>query len=492
MKKTNICKSHKKTYDELNNQYYEIILNDITFLYLIIPVIIFLLGWVKLWISGILTILLITSIIFRIKKYKYPKKDIKKYLSRNLKEILCVFLIVSGLVFLSGIGGFVFQNFDHIYRNSIFKDLINNNWPIYLPKGGNFTKDVIFSYYFAIWLPSALVGKAFGINAGYIALYLWCVIGVYITMRYFKIYYKKNFFVPILLFIGFSGLDIIEQLLYGGNILHLLILSSHLEWTTGYQFSSFTTQLFWVFNQAIPAWLLTLAILNEKDSKRLVVLLACSLIFSTLPTVGLAFVTIYKVYFTGQEKPSINKIINKTKELFTFENILIGIPLLIIFLTFVMSNSTNGTVSFGISIHNILPIIISIVFEFLLYYLLVIKYCKDKYLIIISLISLLICPLITISSGGDFCMRASIPGLMTLFVLLLEAVPKMNKRDFIIFFIIFTIGAITPLNEIKRTVYYTNKNTKREAIVLITSPNQQNFYGYKDESLFVKFFARKK
>ena len=33
-----------------------------------------------------------------------------------------------------------------------------------------------------------------------------------------------------------------------------VLQTTYLEWWTDFQFSGFTTQLFWVFNQAIPAW----------------------------------------------------------------------------------------------------------------------------------------------------------------------------------------------------------------------------------------------
>lgn len=469
------------------------ILNNITYIYILIPIIIFLLGWVKLWISIPLTIALIISIILNIKKEKLDKKYILEYLKDNKKEIIITLIISLILVYLSGIGGYTFQNEDHLYRNAIFEELINYEWPIYLEADGKFTKEVIMVYYFAIWLPSALIGKAFGLKIGFFALYLWCTFGVYLTFRYFKKYYNKNFIVPIILFILFSGLDYILVNLYGVKIDKNIITSiSHLEWASGYQFSSFTTQLFWVFNQAIPAWLLTLMVLNEKDNKKLLIYLASSLLFSTFPTVGLIFVMFYKIYLSSNEKINSKYLYNKTKELFSYENLIIGIPLFIILATFITSNSTSSNIKFGIQ-KGILAYMFSVVLEFVIYYIFVFKYHKNKKLIIISLISLLICPLVEVNGTGDFCMRASIPGLIVLFILLLESLPKIkqDKTDLILYIIIISIGMITPLNEIKRTIYNHN-NKKVEYINLITSKHQKNFYGYKDESLFVKYFAKVK
>ena len=42
----------------------------------------------------------------------------------------------------------------------------------------------------------------------------------------------------------------------------------------------------------------------------------------------------------------------------------------------------------------------------------------------------------------------------------------------------------------KRTIANTNENTHPEYINLITSKHQKNFYGYVDDSLFYKYFAK--
>ena len=58
-------------------------LNNITYIYLMIPIIIFLIGWVKLYISIPISILILFSIINR---FKNKKINILKYLKENKKE----------------------------------------------------------------------------------------------------------------------------------------------------------------------------------------------------------------------------------------------------------------------------------------------------------------------------------------------------------------------------------------------------------------------
>ena len=62
-------------------------------------------------------------------------------------------------------------------------------------------------------------------------------------------------------------MDIVGLLLTGNpSVIETRLCEKiHIEWWARfYQFSSFTTQLFWVFNQAVPAWIATLLVLSTK------------------------------------------------------------------------------------------------------------------------------------------------------------------------------------------------------------------------------------
>lgn len=474
------------------------ILNKYTYLYLCIPTILFLFGWCKFYIALIFSSILLIIFFTRYKLSKPNFVNIKKYIKENKKVIIVTLLISCVFVFISGIGGYVFQNEDHLYRNAVFDNLVYNGWPVVSAPEGNFESPIFLVYYFAFWLPAAVVGKLLGINAGYLFLYIWSVIGVYLTFSHFRKYSRKNFILPIIMFIFFSGLDIVENFLYGKNVVALITSATHIEWTTGFQFSSFTTQLFWVFNQAIPAWLLTMFILNEKDNRILGIMVAISLIFCTLPAVGLAFIVLYKVFFENFNarwfKNDKDKFKEWFKNTFTWENILVGVPLLLIFALFVKSNLAGGTIVFGVKEYQILPVIITIFFEYIIYFMLVYKYQKKSPLFYIALIPLLICPFVSINNCGDFCMRASIPSLVVLFIMILDSLnyarDNKDKKFIVILTILFVLGSVTPLNEMKRTIANTNENTKPYAINLITSKHHKNFYGYVDDSLFYKYFAK--
>ncbi|MBR6133647.1 MAG: hypothetical protein IKQ29_02890 [Bacilli bacterium] len=464
------------------------VLNNFTFLYLYIPTIIFLLGFVKyiysIPLSILLTIVLVKEFINN-KEY-YTIKRIKNYFKKNYKQLIILLIITLVYVLLAGIGGYVYQNDDHIYRNTFLRYLVENKWPIYEYNG-----DIFFTYYYAFWLPAALIGKVFSLKIAFFFLYIWSVMGVYLFFNYIKDFYKKNYLIPIVLFILFSGLDIIEQLIKGSDILFIIQDASHIEWATKFQFSSFTTQLFWVYNQCIPAWLLTYYILSLEDNRIIGLLIAMSLIFCTLPTISLAIIALYKIFFDNKDKLSV-----WLKNTFTWENILVGIPILLIFGTFCMSNAAGGVIKLGIKKDFLDDYYITIMFEFLIYYLIIFKYYKKDILFYITLVILLICPFISINGYGDFCMRVSIPCLLILFMYIVNLFNNINiKKDKLIFrllIFLFILGSITPINEILRTIRKTSNYKGIEYVELYNDEDfEHNFYGYTEDSLFCKYFIKK-
>ena len=95
-----------------------------------------------------------------------------------------------------------------------------------------------------------------------------------------------------------------------------LNLAAHLEWwAADFQFTSMTSQLFWVFNQAIPAWLATMMISVQKDCKNILFILSLCMLSSTIPFVGLIPIVIYFY---------IKRVITDRttwNEVFTFQNV---------------------------------------------------------------------------------------------------------------------------------------------------------------------------
>lgn len=468
------------------------VLNDLIYLYICVPIIIFLLGWCKLYIAIPIVALMIFSIVarFKIQDFKSIKLD--------KKEFGITVLIAAIYTFISGISGYVFQNWDHIFRNAVLEELVNNAWPIYHGPSSNFSFDTIFVYYFAHWLPASVFGKLFGLEFGYFMLYVWSLLGIILVFECIKKYFNGKFYIPLIIFIFFSGLDILEGLLYGENIVQLIFNSEHLEWFTGYQMSSFTTQMFWVFNQAIPAWCITFFILQEEDNRYLGPVMAMGLLFCTLPAVGLIFLFVYKVFFETLLEDKNRDVKKWIKNTFSWQNIILGVPLLLACVMFVTSNSCNQKVVFEI---NLINAYILYLHEILIYYVIVYRYIENKSLYWLSLMLLLICPAVKIGEGQDFCMRASIPSLIVMFIFVLQTLSytyknrdkEIDRKVFKILVAVLIIGAFTPINEINRTFKNTKfSNNRVESIDLLNCSKSysENYFGDKNKSLFVKYIAK--
>ncbi|HEX3047721.1 MAG TPA: hypothetical protein VHY08_23415, partial [Bacillota bacterium] len=100
----------------------------LTYAYLVLPVILFAIGWLKpLW-AIILTMLLLYAIIRSVVDYE-DYRPVKIYTSTILISIF-ILLGVMYWVCLSGIGGYSFQNDDFDLRNAMLRDLTDFNWPV--------------------------------------------------------------------------------------------------------------------------------------------------------------------------------------------------------------------------------------------------------------------------------------------------------------------------------------------------------------------------
>ncbi|MBI5838937.1 MAG: hypothetical protein HZB19_02435 [Chloroflexi bacterium] len=235
-------------------------LSRVTYLYLLLPFIIFCLGWLRLSIALSIAALMLWALW----KLWSPKHGLEladespDYGVQNreiLHSIIPAILLTGLWVFLSGVGGYAFQNWDHHWRNAVLRDLITFDWPVVYssPERGPIKMLV---YYVGYWLPAALTGKLLGWKFANLILFLWTWLGVLLVTLHLGLKLKTSSLKAILLFIVFSGMDALGALIFAGDYPTFWPPVQHLEiWGGNLQYSSFTTQLFWVFNQAVPAWL---------------------------------------------------------------------------------------------------------------------------------------------------------------------------------------------------------------------------------------------
>lgn len=476
-------------------------------LYLTIPFLIFVVTWLKLQYAAVCCVI-IGVVLFRIFRNGTKNVECEKISYLEQKTLLLAFALIAVWVGMSGMGCMVFQNEDHVWRNGMFELLVNQDWPIRMEV--HTEREIVqkgFSYYLGFWLPAACIGKVFGLNVGYKFQMIWAVLGIYLFYIILCKLLKRISLWPLVLFVLFSGMDIVGYYLIGKD-LQAVLQTEHLEWWCSlFQYSSFTTQLFWVFNQAIPAWLATILIVEQEDNKQIVFVLALTILNCTMPFVGLIPFVIYKIFFF----PSINKeerrnmvFLQRVKGVLNYDNIVAAGVIGIISLLYLNKGIGSGMFSIGlIDLRG---------GGWLLYLLFFMIECgamwfgiwwahQDKPMFYIAFVWLAICPLLKLYGDKNFCMRASIPALVVLFVYvaqaLIKAIELKRVKNFIAIALLIVMGSVTPFHEMNKTIAETyNAYVNGQGNLVRESASFQEIMsnGYEttdvNENFFFKYLCR--
>lgn len=178
-------------------------------IFLTLPFIIFSLGWIRIYYA--IPILIITILAFCKSIKHMPSIWIPDLNQDNIIKIIIIVGVLAIWIYYSGIGKFVYQNDDHIIRNTIFNLLIEKDWPIrnyhVLQEYSPGVKSTGMVYYIGFWFPAAVIGKLFGLRIGYYALAFWALIGLSLVYYFICARYKKILMWPLLLL--FFSADVI-------------------------------------------------------------------------------------------------------------------------------------------------------------------------------------------------------------------------------------------------------------------------------------------
>lgn len=486
---------------------------SVAVVYICLPVIIFFLGWLKPLLAIVCSILLVSLAVVLIRELCQQDGDeYTQVITRsNIKFWIAVGAVTLIWVYFSGIGSFTYQNGDYWARNPIFRDLSEQSWPVIfdLSKESEIVQNicgndkVAFSYYFCWWLPVSLLSKIFRMSslARNTFLYLWAALGIfeiiYLLCRRLK---KCSWIIPTVM-VFFSGLDIVVWSLHNPGGFNWI---NHIEWwATFFQYSSNTTQLYWVFNQSIPIWLVMALVLQFRSSSYIAALGSIAFAYSPWATFG---VVPFAVWEAVKDKASFRKAIN-------IVNILVPVVMLIVFGTFYFASSgSDGAIGTIFSFHpdekkRVLANYIVFAFlEFGIYFLIIKSLARKYEYYWITLVELFIFPLIVVRSG-IFIMRGSIPALFLLMYyvmrFLLEETSEKTKGCKKVLIVVLCIGAITPLCEINRSVststatneflqedVYSFADIKTEDGGRIATTKAQFFIYDYEGTVFFKYLAK--
>ncbi|MBQ9007996.1 MAG: hypothetical protein IJ088_01515 [Clostridia bacterium] len=381
---------------------------------------------------------------------------------------LC-FLCALLWTFFSGIGGFFYQNDDFYGRNAIFHDLLEHEWPVRFAG-----TPYALTYYVGFWIVPALIGKVCAGIGGPEILWLAANYALFAETVWFL----------FLLFLLFLSLLNVQSVIRAGGFLLLFVLFSGMDglvclfrndwtdqiewWAQTWQYSSHTTCLFWVFNQAVPTWLVTVLLLclpERTDAYAMIGLLA--LPYAPLPLVGIVLLCVGM--FTGKilealhrrgEKEAVQRVLIKPVSLCNILSILGSVPCFL----YLSSNASTRNAPFRVDMflnayslpESVGRLLVFSLVEWGLYALILASVFHKDAVFRTVVLSLLIIPVFRVGYNMDFSMRASLPGLFVLSVYCARFLRDWITRKKILsgcLVVALLIGSITPMLEFRRGMY---------------------------------------
>ena len=369
------------------------------YLYLILPYMIFLITWVKYFISIPSLILVIIATYFTIKD---TKKHYNILYNFNLFSLILLFIIITVWVIILGVGNICLPSGDTIYgRYAVFKDLIEFPFPIIYPENG-----YGFVYYFAHWIIPAIFGKIFNYNVANIILILWTSLPLFLTLILLSIYLNKiktkQIFIILLIFILFVPPSLIfhKEGNFGKGVL-----------TT---FATSFLIICNIFNQGPAIYLMSILFLLQKNSFNFAFLGLSIMLYSPYATLGIIPFMIAKAII------EISADKNELKNIFSVSNILSSISIFPILLLYFSSTATKSDgLRFVLTDYPVLYLIELFMIKFGIIFILLFKYNKKNYLFYVSLFTLIAVSLIQYAGDHNFH-RTNITALFFLSIFLTD------------------------------------------------------------------------
>lgn len=167
--------------------------------WLLLPVLIFMAGWMHWYIAFPLALLLAAGLMIPGRKKSPEKPPLPAFplFTRSSLPALAAFI---ALMVLSGWGEWVNQHPDHIVRNACLSELVTSPWPVVFPDG-----DVLI-YNTGFWLVPALAGKLAGLDAARALLVLWGAWGLFLSWLWLCVFSGRRSLMLALLMVMFGSL----------------------------------------------------------------------------------------------------------------------------------------------------------------------------------------------------------------------------------------------------------------------------------------------
>ena len=464
---------------------YEIpVVHRLAILYLMLPVVVWLVGWFEWW-FGIPAAMLLALGVWRALAPSRESLNWQAFFSvlhSALRPTTVALLLISfAWVMVTAAGGiFDVHNTDWWTHRALLVGLSQGDWTSEVPTGAKAYLGVpsLLRHYLGYYIVPGLLGNWFGQAALNWAVPLWTWSGVALILLMFsrgRSGWKAV--VAALILIFFSGMDALRIIFAEGwDISEFrLILEGwprievgrdHLEWeglkSIRLQFSSHMVGLMFVPKHFIAAALYALLLLQLRRHMPFIavsgIVLAAALFWSPFVAIGLLPLVAVLV------------AVNGIRPFLSWQNILIPLPLAVLLFVYLTSGSSAIPRGWFWDIHQgnlqeAIRVLLSLYLsEFLILAILVLilqPRMRANPFFIASLATLLLLPLYSFGFFNDLVMRGVMPALFILCYYcadtLVDSSIDIKTRGSVLKFIPFAfvvvvlaIGAVTPLVELTR------------------------------------------
>lgn len=270
-----------------------------TAVYLLAPTVIFAMGWLRLPAAVLVAAVVTASIVDLSRRARTEQPALPA------RVRVGVWSLAAFWAYAAGIGGLTAQTADYLKHNLVFHDLIMRSWPVVY--GAAEQSGSILCYYVAYYLPAALVGRLLGLPAAAPASFVWGGVGIGLAFAWVCRLTRPHgpaVLVGFTLIDGFCWLPGLNVL---AHKLGVLPGAANAEWwhtdnfaeslfsfagpQTRLVFQNEVAALSWAPQHTLGAWLAAacvLSVLLERRSPRSIVLIqAAVVLWSPFVAVGL-------------------------------------------------------------------------------------------------------------------------------------------------------------------------------------------------------------
>ncbi len=329
------------------------VVHRLAIIYLMLPVVIWLVGWFEWWLGVPTAVLLVLSL--------WDALSGSWKVSLRPATIVVALIALAWVTFSAASGIFDIQNPDWVKHRAIFLDLARGAWPVYLPiwaskltaylPGDVELSLALLRYYLGYYIVPGLLGKWFGVAALNWVVPLWTWSGVaLLSLMFVRGLRGWGVLAASLILIFFSGMDVVtpehftgwEWPTFGfgldspngwprvrlGSDPHLGI---YYRWNMAILYVSNMIGLMWIPQHFIASGLLALLIVQLRRQRRFLavsgVVVGGSLFWSPLVAVGLLPLVAVLV------------IENGFRAFLRWQNLLFSLPLVVLLLTYLTSGA---------------------------------------------------------------------------------------------------------------------------------------------------------